>query len=128
MEHFSIQKDGSFVILDKKGIHKKPLSLLEVIICDKPYLKLYVNNQLFQIEGSIKSIAGFLPSSFIQVNRKVVVNELFIKEILKKGNQYELHTVHDQLFEISQRRCNQVLSAAKKLFELNGSTGSGGTL
>lgn len=119
MENFSIQKDGSFIVSDKKSIYKYSLNLLEVIVCDKPYLELHVQNRVFLIKRSIKSITDTLPSFFIQVSRKDLVNVHFIESITIKDNQYFLQTIQGKTLEVSQRRYNQVLSVVKKHIELN---------
>jgi len=110
MKEMQLFENGDFLLSYKKELHKCSFNELEAIICEKPYLELYINNRMFLLKLSLKVIANILPPTFIQISRKVFINVLFFKSFFLKNSIHQIQTIN-KTFEVSKRRYKAVREA-----------------
>jgi len=119
MKDILLFKEGNFIFTYKKSLYKYQISLIEVVVCDKPYLEFYIQNGFFLLKETIKSIIDKLPFSFIQISRKVVININCVKNITKTKNMHEIQMTNKRTYEISKRRYKKVVALVMEHYNKN---------
>lgn len=104
-------KDESLIYTYKGGLKISFCCDLLAIECDKPFIRLIFKNEKVLIRVSLFTIETQLQNHFVRINRQVIVNVLYVTELIFKDGSYWICFPKGLEYKVSERREKTVRSA-----------------
>jgi len=107
-----IKIQGNSIVYSYKGGLKTAFCRdLVAIECEKPFIRLVLNNDKILVRASLTVVETQLQDYFIRVNRQVIVNMHHVSELLLKNGSYWLLLSKGLKYRVSERREKAVRTA-----------------
>lgn len=107
MDKIEFGKDH-FLFSYKKNCGTNSYNELVVIEYHKPYIVLYVGNNKLLFQMNLCDVLECLPSHFLLINRKTIINMQHVTGIVVREKRHYLQLDNDEFYEISYRKVVKV--------------------
>lgn len=104
-------KGNSIAYSYKGGLKTSFCCDLIAIECDKPFIRLVIDNDKVLVRASLTAVETQLQDCFIRVNRQVIVNMHYVSELLLIDDSYWLLLPKGLKYRVSERREKVVRTA-----------------
>lgn len=99
-----ICKEDYFVHSIKGGLTTTFYQDLLALECDKPLVRFRLKDSIFSLKASLCDIEKHLDVFFIRINRQIIINIKFAKQIICKQGGYWIQMEGGREYKISERR------------------------
>lgn len=103
-----ILKENSFVCSHKGGLVTFSYEDLISIECEKPLIRLRLNEMTISIKTTLCNIENHLDVFFVRVNRQVIVNMKYAIQIISNPKEDRIQLKNGLEYKISERKKRNV--------------------